>query len=77
MSEKTRLLEGKVAVVTGAGQSIGRAHALRLAEEGAQVVVNDLGGSLDGTGADGTLAEAVVKEIKVQGGDATANGDSV
>ena len=77
MSEKTRLLEGKVAVVTGAGQSIGRAHALRLAEEGARVVVNDLGGSLDGTGADGTLAEAVVKEIKAQGGDATANGDSV
>lgn len=77
MSNAKKPLEGKVAVVTGAGQSIGRAHALRLAEEGAKVVVNDLGGKVDGTGADAALAENVVREIRALGGDAAANGDSV
>jgi 3-oxoacyl-[acyl-carrier protein] reductase len=77
MANTKKPLEGKVAVVTGAGQSIGRAHALRLAEEGAKVIVNDLGGKVDGTGADAALAERVVDEIRALGGEAIANGDSV
>jgi NAD(P)-dependent dehydrogenase (short-subunit alcohol dehydrogenase family) len=71
------LLDGRVAIVTGAGRGIGREEALLLAAHGAKVVVNDLGGSHDGAGADAGPAAQVVKEIKAKGGDAVANGDSV
>ena len=72
------LLEGKVAVVTGAGRGIGREHALLMAKLGAKVVVNDLGAHFDGTGAaTATPAQEVVAEIKKLGGDAIANGDNV
>jgi NAD(P)-dependent dehydrogenase (short-subunit alcohol dehydrogenase family) len=71
------LLDGKVAIVTGAGGGIGRAHALLLAKEGASVVVNDLGGARDGTGASHNMADAVVEEIKAAGGKAVANYGSV
>jgi len=72
------LLEGKVAVITGAGRGIGREHALLMAKEGAKVVVNDLGAHFDGTGAaTNTPAQEVVAEIKKMGGDAVANGESV
>ncbi len=70
-------LKGKVAVVTGAGRGIGRGHALLLAAEGAKVVVNDLGGAADGTGADKAPADEVVEEIRKMGGEAVANYDSV
>jgi len=70
-------LKGKVAIVTGAGGGIGRAHALALASEGAKLVVNDLGGSVDGSGASSSLADKVVDEIKAAGGEAVANYDSV
>jgi NAD(P)-dependent dehydrogenase (short-subunit alcohol dehydrogenase family) len=70
-------LEGKVAVVTGAGRGIGRGEALALAAEGAKVVVNDLGGAGDGTGTSKAPAEEVVQEIKKLGGEAVANYDSV
>ena len=70
-------LEGKVAIVTGAGRGIGREHALALATAGAQVVVNDLGGSLAGEGADATPAQSVVSEIAAAGGEAVANDDDV
>jgi NAD(P)-dependent dehydrogenase (short-subunit alcohol dehydrogenase family) len=70
-------LDGKVAIVTGAGRGIGRAHALALAEAGAKVVVNDLGGSLAGEGTDATPAQSVVNEIVAAGGDAVANYDDV
>ena len=72
-----RLCEGKVAIVTGAGRGIGREHALSLASQGAKVVVNDLGGNIDGSGGDLSPAEQVVQEIKGMGGEAIANGDSV
>jgi NAD(P)-dependent dehydrogenase (short-subunit alcohol dehydrogenase family) len=71
------LLEGKVALVTGAGGGIGREHALALAREGAKLVVNDLGGSRDGTGKGTAMADQVVDEIKALGGEAVANYDSV
>ncbi len=67
----------QVAIVTGAGQGLGRSHALALAERGARVVVNDLGGTRDGTGSSATAAEAVVAEIEASGGEAMANGADV
>jgi NAD(P)-dependent dehydrogenase (short-subunit alcohol dehydrogenase family) len=70
-------LEGKVAIVTGAGRGIGRAEALLLAEEGAAVVVNDFGGNPDGTGASTSPADEVVEAIKAKGGRAVANYDNV
>ena len=70
-------LKGRVAVITGAGRGIGREHAMLFAAEGAKVVVNDLGGSADGEGADATPAEQVVAEIIAAGGEAVANHDSV
>ena len=69
--------EGKVAIVTGAGNGLGRQHALELARRGAKVVVNDLGGATDGTGGSSSAAEAVVAEIEAAGGEAIANGASV
>ena len=71
------MLDGKVALVTGAGGGLGRAHARLLAQEGASVVVNDLGGSRDGTGAGSSMADAVVEEIKAAGGQAVANYGNV
>jgi NAD(P)-dependent dehydrogenase (short-subunit alcohol dehydrogenase family) len=73
----SKLCEGRVAIVTGAGRGIGREHALSLAAHGAKVVVNDLGGNIDGSGGDLSPAEQVVLEIKGMGGEAVANGDSV
>jgi hypothetical protein len=70
-------LEGKVAIVTGAGRGIGRGEALLLAQEGCRVVVNDLGGSSAGEGADRSPADDVVAEIKKLGSDAVANYDNV
>jgi NAD(P)-dependent dehydrogenase (short-subunit alcohol dehydrogenase family) len=70
-------LDGQVVVVTGAGRGLGREHALLLAAEGARVVVNDLGGSHDGTGAGAGPAEEVVAQIRAAGGQAVANGDDV
>jgi NAD(P)-dependent dehydrogenase (short-subunit alcohol dehydrogenase family) len=72
-----RLLEGKVAVITGAGRGIGREEALLMAKHGAKVVVNDLGAHFDGTGADTSPAQQVVGEIKAAGGEAVTNGESV
>ena len=71
------MLDGKVALVTGAGGGLGRAHALLLAKEGASVVVNDLGGARDGTGAGHNMADQVVAEIKAAGGKAVADYGSV
>ena len=72
-----RLCEGRIAIVTGAGRGIGREHALSLARHGAKVVVNDLGGSVDGTGNDVSPAQQVVDEILATGGEAAVNGDDV
>jgi NAD(P)-dependent dehydrogenase (short-subunit alcohol dehydrogenase family) len=71
------LLEGRIAIVTGAGRGIGRAHALELARQGAKVVVNDLGTSGSGEGAASEVAHEVVAEIKHIGGEAVANGADV
>jgi NAD(P)-dependent dehydrogenase (short-subunit alcohol dehydrogenase family) len=70
-------LDGRVAIITGAGRGIGREHALLFAAEGANVVVNDLGGTRDGSGADAGPAQEVVEEIRAAGGEAVANGDDV
>lgn len=70
-------LDGRVAIITGAGRGIGREHALLFAAEGAKVVVNDLGGANDGTGTDATPAQQVVDEITAMGGHAIANYDNV
>ena len=70
-------LQDRVAIITGAGRGIGGEHALLFAAEGARVVVNDLGGNPDGTGADASAAQQVVDEIKTAGGEAIANHDDV
>lgn len=70
-------LDGRVAIVTGAGRGLGREHALLMAAEGANVVVNDLGAEADGSGTDPTPAQEVVAEITAAGGKAIANGDNV
>jgi NAD(P)-dependent dehydrogenase (short-subunit alcohol dehydrogenase family) len=70
-------LDGRVAIITGAGRGLGREHALLFAAEGAKVVVNDLGGNIDGEGEDRAPAQQVVDEIKAAGGEAVANVDNV
>ena len=69
--------DNKVVIVTGAGGGLGKSHALEFARRGAKVVVNDLGGSVDGSGGASDAANAVVEEIKAEGGEAIANGASV
>jgi NAD(P)-dependent dehydrogenase (short-subunit alcohol dehydrogenase family) len=71
------LLDGKVAIVTGAGGGIGRQHALALARNGARLVVNDLGGTREGSGAGSAMADRVVEEIRAAGGEAVASYDNV
>jgi NAD(P)-dependent dehydrogenase (short-subunit alcohol dehydrogenase family) len=71
------LLDGKVAIVTGAGRGVGRAEILAMAKEGAKVVINDLGGALDGTGKQAMVADQVVDEIKAMGGEAVADYSDV
>ena len=70
-------LDGRVAIITGAGRGIGREHAMLFAAEGASVVVNDLGGAVDGSGDDRTPAQQVVDEITAAGGKAVANADDI
>ncbi|MBT4255357.1 MAG: SDR family NAD(P)-dependent oxidoreductase, partial [Gammaproteobacteria bacterium] len=67
----------RVAIVTGAGGGLGRQHALELGRRGAKVVVNDLGGSVDGSGGSTSAAEQVAEEIRAAGGEAISNGASV
>src|SRR5260370_21194697 len=71
------ICEGRIAIITGAGRGLGRAHAVELARHGARVVVNDVGVDHDGTGRDTATAQAVVDEIRAAGGDAVANGDDI
>jgi NAD(P)-dependent dehydrogenase (short-subunit alcohol dehydrogenase family) len=71
------LLDGKVALITGAGGGLGEAYAKLFASEGAAVVVNDLGGPRDGSGSDKSMAQKVVDEIKANGGRAVANGADI
>src|SRR5919198_5835649 len=71
------LLDGKVALITGAGGGLGEAYAKLFAREGAAVVVNDLGGPRDGSGADVSMAQKVVNAIKEEGGCAVANGSDI
>src|SRR5579875_3852133 len=71
------ICEDRVVVITGAGRGIGREHALEFARQGAKVVVNDLGGEMDGTGSSTGPAGEVVNEIRAMGGEAIANGDDV
>lgn len=73
----SKLCEGRVAIVTGAGRGIGREYALMLARHGASVIVNDLGTSRDGRGSDGSAAQSVVDEIRAVGGKAVVNNDDV
>jgi NAD(P)-dependent dehydrogenase (short-subunit alcohol dehydrogenase family) len=73
----TKLCDGRVAIITGAGRGIGREHALLLAHHGAKIVVNDLGGSMDGEGEDKGPAQQVVDEIVAMGGEALANTDDI
>ena len=70
-------LDGRVAIITGAGGGLGREHALLFAQEGAKVVVNDLGGNVDGSGEDRSAAQKVVDEIRAMGGEAVENHDNV
>src|SRR5262245_38081514 len=76
MAQQIRF-DGRVAIVTGAGGGLGRAHALLLASRGAKVVVNDLGGAIDGTGGSETAAQKVCDEIKKGGGEAMPSYDGV
>ena len=69
--------DGKVVVITGAGGGLGRQHALLMAQRGALLVINDLGGAVDGSGSDKGAAERVVDEIKALGGEAVADTNSV
>jgi NAD(P)-dependent dehydrogenase (short-subunit alcohol dehydrogenase family) len=70
-------LDGRVAIITGAGRGLGREHALLFASEGAKVVVNDLGGDQQGGGADATPAQQTVDDIRAMGGEAVVNGENV
>jgi NAD(P)-dependent dehydrogenase (short-subunit alcohol dehydrogenase family) len=70
-------LDGRVAIITGAGRGLGREHALLFASEGAKVVINDRGGANDGAGADASPAEQVAQEIRDLGGEAVSNGDDI
>ncbi|HTF35216.1 MAG TPA: SDR family oxidoreductase [Myxococcota bacterium] len=71
------LCDGRIVIITGAGRGIGRGYALAFARQGAKVIVNDLGGGVDGTGSTLTPAQSVVEEIRKSGGQAVANGDDV
>src|SRR5689334_14194627 len=71
------ICEGRIVIVTGAGRGIGRGHALEFARQGAKVVVNDLGGEMDGSGSSTGPAGEVVDEIRAAGGEAVANGDDI
>ncbi len=70
-------LDGRVAIITGAGRGLGREHALLFASEGARLVINDLGGGNDGEGVDATPAAEVAAEVRAMGGEAIANGDDI